>query len=210
MFATDAFQLVSNRLGPKKWNAELGELFQFGRRIAESLNADIQAGRLPRRSCVRSVLKSLPDSSVESSNDLRPFINEYPISLTSPFEGVASISGGIWFGSELFGKSHEDAVLKLQFDAGTQELPLHSHEYSDRVIVVLEGSGEFFVSQDITCESTATAKPMSVGAGDVIAFNRGVVHTFRTSETALVLLSYHSPFIALNDPRQYTVASKHL
>ena len=34
-------------------------------------------------------------------------------------------------------------------------------------------------------------------------FRRGAVHTFSTAEHALTLLSYHRPFIELDDPAQY-------
>jgi len=34
-------------------------------------------------------------------------------------------------------------------------------------------------------------------------FRRGVVHTFSTAEHSLTLLSYHQPFIELDDPEQY-------
>jgi hypothetical protein len=37
-------------------------------------------------------------------------------------------------------------------------------------------------------------------------FRRGTVHTFSTAEESLTLLSYHHPYIPLDDERQYRVS----
>lgn len=58
--------------------------------------------------------------------------------------------------------------------------------------------------------SGADIRSTSIRVGDVLAFSRGVVHTFNTDSTALVLLSYHSPFIPLDDPRQYSLPAVRL
>ncbi len=86
---------------------------------------------------------------------------------------------------------------------------MHSHSDSDRVIVVVDGAGVFYVSPDPVEEfSGADIRSTSVRVGDVLAFSRGVVHTFNTESTALVLLSYHFPFIPLDDPRQYMLPAQ--
>lgn len=41
---------------------------------------------------------------------------------------------------------------------------------------------------------------------DALMFRRGLVHTFSTAEDPLVLLSYHRPFVPLDEPGQYTPA----
>ncbi len=209
MFIAETFQVLTDRIPTGRWNADLAQLFEFGRNLTCSLNAEIQVGRLPQRSCVKSALASVQSSDQASITELQSLREDYPIELQAPFEGVASISGAVWKGSELYGSNRDDAVLKLRFDAGTRDLPMHSHEDSDRVIVVLDGAGVFYVSPEPVGEfSGADIRSTSIRVGDVLAFSRGVVHTFNTDSTALILLSYHSPFIPLDDPRQYTLPTR--
>jgi len=209
MFITETFEVLTDTIPSRRWNADLAQLFEFGRQLTCSLNAEIQAGRLPQRSCVKSVLASIHSSDQASMTGLQSLRQDYPIELQAPFEGVASISGAVWKGSELYGSNRDDAMLKLRFDAGTRDLPMHSHEDADRVIVVVDGAGVFYVSLEAVEEfSGADIRSVSVRVGDVLAFSRGVVHTFNTDSSALVLLSYHSPFIPLDDPRQYTLPAQ--
>lgn len=209
MFITETFEVLTDPIPSRRWNADLAQLFEFSRQLTCSLNAEIQAGRLPQRSCIKSVLASVHSSDQASVTELQSLRQDYPIELQAPFEGVSSISGAVWKGSELYGSYRNDAVLKLRFDASTRNLPMHSHEDADRVIVVLEGAGGFSVSPEPVGEfSGADIRSTSVRVGDVLAFSRGVVHTFNTDSSDLVLLSYHSPFIPLDDPHQYTLPAK--
>ena len=119
---------------------------------------------------------------------------------------IASVSGGVWRGSELFDSSRDDAVLKLRFEAGTNELPIHAHEDSERFIVALSGQGTFYLAgEPVEAFSGCGVREQPVRAGDVLCFARGLTHTFAAGEQPLVLLSYHGPYIALDDARQYTL-----
>jgi mannose-6-phosphate isomerase-like protein (cupin superfamily) len=80
------------------------------------------------------------------------------------------------------------------------------HEHSDRCLYVLEGEGEFHASpQDWRAFDGEGVESTTVRAGDVVVFNRGVLHTFSAPRRDLVLVSYHSPALALDDPRQFTL-----
>lgn len=136
---------------------------------------------------------------------IRQLEESYPKTLQAPFEGVASIAGAVWEGSTAH-PARNDAILKLQFKAGTQNLPLHSHDHSDRFIVVLEGRGFFHVA---TAEDGGTprVRTTAVRSRDTLAFTRGVMHTFSAPDEDLVLLSYHTPYVALESDGQYTLRS---
>ena len=133
----------------------------------------------------------------------------HPIELRSPFEGVDSIAGGLWLGRDLVGEERFDGIAKLRFGAGTLDLPVHAHEHSDRLIVVLAGTGFFHVSNEPLAGFTGhDVRHITVFPGDVLMFTRDLLHTFSAPREALVLLSYHSPAIAFDDQRQYTVPGK--
>lgn len=66
-----------------------------------------------------------------------------------------------------------DQVLlcQVRYEAGA-EVPRHSHEHTEQVMWMLEGSLEMTVGDETRV----------VNAGDVVAVNRGVEHSLRSSE----------------------------
>ena len=204
MYAQSTFKVLTDSCvgGSQNWEGALTRLFRVCRELAASMNADIRVGLLPKRFCARSnVFKHAAFGDL--SQDLRSLMENYPLDVQSPFEGVPTICGGIWEASELCEGDSTDALLKLRFQAGTLELPMHSHDHSDRVVLVAEGAGIFEVAAD--GQSKHRVISTEVEAGDALVFSRGTVHSFKAPSTDLVLLSYHSPFIALEDHRHYTV-----
>ncbi len=122
----------------------------------------------------------------------------------SPFEGCSSVKGAVVSGAELVGSSRSDAFLFLEFAPETRELPLHVHEDSDRFIYAIGGRGFFHVSREVLETGEARSiHHVPVRDRDALMFRRGTVHTFSTAEHPLTLLSYHSPYVPLEDERQY-------
>lgn len=200
--ACQSFEVLAgqprDRRGP--WHAALARAFEMGRTLSGRLAAELRAGRLESPAFLRSALT--PQTSEVQSD----FQRDYPMELQSPFEGVASVAGAVWLGSALFGPGRDDALMKLRFDAGTYELPLHVHEQSDRVIVVLKGSGLFhFTTQTFAEFDGREVASIAVEPGMILIFTRGLLHTFSSPREPLYLLSYHAPFIPLDDPMQYTL-----
>lgn len=129
-----------------------------------------------------------------------------PRELRGPFENTDSISGAVWKASDMLGSEYETALLKLRFDKGTDNLPLHAHLHSDRVIFVLSGRGFYHASSEPMGSFTGRdVQSIAVRERDALVFTRGVVHTFTAPTKPLVLLSFHAPFIPLDQPDQYTV-----
>jgi mannose-6-phosphate isomerase-like protein (cupin superfamily) len=112
-----------------------------------------------------------------------------PIALRSPFEDCESIAGGMWTAQEVFVDPREDGLAKLRFAPGTNALPAHIHEHSDRCLFVLEGEGLFHASPcDWRSFDGTGIASVPVRAGDVVVFNRGVLHTFSALRRELVLV----------------------
>ena len=134
-----------------------------------------------------------------------------PPRLVSPFEGSHSVAGAVIEGRVWADPARDDAFLKLRFAAGSVDLPMHAHEQSDRIIFVLDGRGFYHVSAASLADfSGEDVLHVPVRERDVLMFPRGTIHTFSTDGHALDLLSYHAPFVPLDDPTQYTVPAKHV
>lgn len=123
----------------------------------------------------------------------------HPIRVESGFEGNPGVEGGSWRPSD----GGDDGLVHLRFAAGTEDLPLHVHEFSDRLLVVTSGVGLFHFLPD--AEKTRELRSVVVDAGDAVLFTRGVVHTFTAPLGDLTLLSYHAPFFEFDDTRQFMI-----
>lgn len=132
---------------------------------------------------------------------------DYPIELRYPFEENERVGGAIWPGS-LAEKDSPHALMKLRWEAGANDLPMHTHEHSDRFIIVLKGRGFFHFSNEaggIEGFTGSEVRTVAARERDVFLFRRGTVHTFSTFDAPMELLSCHLPFIPLDDLRQYTL-----
>jgi len=87
--------------------------------------------------------------------------------------------------------------------AGTEDLPLHVHEFSDRLLVVTSGLGLFHYLPK--AGNSRELRSVVVDAGDAVLFTRGLVHTFTAPLGDLALLSYHAPLFEFDDTRQFTL-----
>lgn len=130
---------------------------------------------------------------------------EHPIELIYPFEGNDRVGGAAW-PSVLGDTGDQNVVMKLRWERQANDLPMHTHQHSDRCIIVLEGRGFFHVTgEPHPSFSGPGVQTIAARERDVFIFTRGVVHTFSTFDDPMVLLSCHLPYIPLNDPRQYTL-----
>lgn len=186
------------------WSASLSLIFDVSREVLRRVTAEIAAGCLESRTFLKGRAADVGLSNIVIDD----LLANYPIRLESPFENTASIAGGLWSGRTLFGDAYEDALAKLSFSAGTLDLPMHVHEHSDRFIVVAAGSGHFWWSEEgLESSSGFHVESVEVRPGDVLVFTRGLMHTFSAPRDRLLLLSFHSPEIAFDDPRQFTLPS---
>ena len=135
-------------------------------------------------------------------------LESFPHSWESPFENSRNVSGAVIRGCDILGEGREDGFLLLRFEAGTKDLPLHLHADSDRFIFAIGGRGFFHVSPDpLGVRGIRRIRHVPVKDRDALMFRRGTVHTFSTAEHPLLLLSYHQPFVPLEEENQYTPAN---
>lgn len=199
--------LAGSRTPSRHWSGALARFFEISRSVLDSVIADTRGGRLREPAFLfgNHGEERIP---TDLDNIMTEIDLDYPIDLQSPFEDTASISGALWSGRELFGPEHADGLAKLRFAAGTFDLPLHVHEHSDRFIAVLMGEGRFWWSEEPWRQFRGDdIQSTLVRTGDVLVFTRNLLHTFSAPDEDLLLLSYHSPEIPFNDPRQYTLPS---
>lgn len=168
------FRMMREAMGRAIENASVGSIVRFGH-LEEASTWE--------------TAKALHDGLLES----------HPIRVDAGFEGNPGVEGGAWRPSG----GGDDGLVHLRFAAGTEDLPLHVHEFSDRLLVVTSGVGLFHYLPD--AERVRELRSVVVEAGDAVLFTRGVVHTFTAPLGDLTLLSYHAPFFEFDDTRQFTI-----
>lgn len=179
-------------------------LHELGQQAVEEVRRLTRCGRLAAPFALGRLTPH--DDTPSFIEAMRMAQRAMPVELRSPFEDCPTIAGGLWRGSDVFGSHRDDGLALLHFAAGTTDLPLHVHEHSDRCLYVLEGEGEFHASpQDWRTFDGEGVEITTVRPGDVVVFNRGVLHTFSAARRDLVLISYHSPALAFDDPRQFSL-----
>lgn len=172
----------------------------------ERMEAAVASGGAPSRGALATRIRGTGPGV--SFGSIVAALRSAAVGWICPFEGCLNARGVVLRGDEIVSKDRKDAFLILEFQPHTLDLPLHTHDDSDRFICVMGGRGFFHVSPD----------PLEAGAGrrlrhtavrdrDALMFRRGTVHTFSTAEHPLTLLSYHRPYIPLADERQYTLPS---
>lgn len=150
--------------------------------------AVVRFGRLAEASTWEKA-KALHDGLLES----------HTIRVEAGFEGNPGVEGGAWRPSD----GSDDGLVHLRFAAGIEDLPLHVHEFSDRLLVVTSGLGLFHYLP--SAGGSHELRSIVLESGDAVLFTRGVVHTFTAPLGDLRLLSYHGPFFAFDDARQFTI-----
>jgi len=176
----------------------LADLLRWVKRGLRSLDAGSARASLGR------IRGTGPGASFSSL--IEEIASQYPVTLERPFENCASVAGGIWYDADVLSPEDPDALLTLRFDEDARDLPVHQHASSDRLIVVLEGRGFFHVTDESPESFTGKGvRTTAVRERDVIAFRRGVLHTFSTAQHGMTLLSFHQPYIPLEDEGQYTL-----
>jgi quercetin dioxygenase-like cupin family protein len=183
----------------------LAQLLEIGRRAVEVLQQHCRR----RSPDGRALFAGQLPGWIEGVK-LRAFMHrielEHPIHPEAPFEGTSRIAGAAWLASREFGEDVADGIAKLCFAPNTAELPLHTHEQSERFIFCLHGRGTFHYTKTMLDDfDGGETKEVCIRAGSFVLFSRQVLHTFSASRPGMVLVSYQSPSLAFDDPDQYTL-----
>ena len=130
----------------------------------------------------------------------------YPRHLNPVFndpDAIENIVANAWTG-DVLGNGRQDAIIRMSFEQGTDNLPLHVHEQSDRVLVVESGVGYgYYATVSPEIFSASDVRRVSIEAGDIITFPRNTTHTFQSTEELIKTITYHSPYVDFSDEASF-------
>ncbi len=200
----DSLSLDASPFGARSKDG-LAQLFKIGRHAVDVLHEHCRH----RSPDGRALFVGQLPGWIEGAK-LRAFMHrielEHPIHPEAPFEGTSRIAGAAWLASREFGENAADGIAKLCFAANTADLPLHTHEQSERFIFCLQGRGTFHYTKTMLDDFDGDeTQEVDIRAGSFVLFSRQVLHTFSATRPGMVLISYQSPSLAFDDPNQYTL-----
>ncbi len=154
-------------------------------------------------------LPHLDAQSLQAVHDMLEHLDKvHPNPLQEGFEGQPLIAGAVYRCSQLGGPS-DAAMIKLHFQPGAVDLPIHIHPLSARVLIVLQGKGTFYFSHaNFESFSGTPVYTQEIGPGSVVVFQNNYLHTFGAAQSSLTMLSFHFPFVELNDEHQWSLPSQ--
>ncbi|MCI5065893.1 cupin domain-containing protein [bacterium] len=103
---------------------------------------------------------------------------------------IENITATAWKACDYAGLEGEDAIIRMRFERGSKNLPLHSHDHSDRVLIVTSGNG--FGYYQLGEFSGSEVRRIEVSPGTLIVFPRGTLHTFECTTEDIVPLAFYS------------------
>ncbi|MCB9610225.1 MAG: hypothetical protein H6716_26795 [Polyangiaceae bacterium] len=122
-----------------------------------------------------------------------------------------SVRSHRWLASEVLGDPWDHAVTVVEFDAGVNDVTLLAYEHSERLVIVLEGSGVLYTSSatldEVAKKGFGTIGTHVLHAGSAVILTRGIVHGFAGhAEKPLRLVVCHVPYVDPADDRYSTIA----
>lgn len=96
------------------------------------------------------------------------------------------------------GVEGEEGTLLIRFPIGLHigDLPLHTHQFSRRRILMYEGEGEYHVVD----KKENIRNVIKLKHGDIVDFAKGVIHTFIPQDgQEMLVYAKHNPFQLLDD-----------
>ena len=185
----------------------LSQLFETGRSAVRMLRQHCQDRSPDGRACFVGQLPGWIKGAT-----LRTFMHrvelEHPIRPKAPFEGTERIAGAAWLASHELGEDADDGIAKLCFAPNTANLPLHTHEQSERFIFCLQGRGTFhFCCTPLHAFDGTDVRSVPIRPGEFVLFSRNILHTFSSWRPGMILISYQAPSLPFDHIDQYTLPS---
>lgn len=103
------------------------------------------------------------------------------------------VSEQLWTVRDLLGFESQDVVARVIIHASAKRELFHTHEHSDRLVLLTKGSGELHVCPD-------EAKHFTLHPGDVVFLARGAAHAFEAGAEGAEAIVWHCPYVTHGDP----------
>lgn len=176
------------------------EVLALGINAVQQFRSEVESGYREERSYLRGQVDTpAMDSLVNAFESERGF--EQPAARLRQRDHTLV---DLWSMKQLLGFESQDAVARVRVEpTSTREL-IHSHDHSDRLVMLTKGSGVLHVAPGDARYFPRNLTRFELRPGDVVFMSRGTAHLFFADVAATEALVWHSPYIAHGDPMYQT------
>lgn len=176
------------------------ETIALGLNTVRQFRGETERGLRSERSYLRGEVESPSMDWLTRQFDSPEGFGEPTVRLHRPRQ----LSQGLWAVRDLLGFESLDVVARVKFEPSGPAEYMHSHEHSDRLVMLTSGSGKLHISPGDPRHFPRNLTRLDLEAGDVVYLSRGTVHAFQAGPDGAEALVWHCPYVVHGEPQYQT------
>jgi quercetin dioxygenase-like cupin family protein len=171
-----------------------------GIRAVRQFVDEANRGLRPPRSFLRGRIESPAIDRLLREFESPTGLGEPAVRLHQPHRELQQL----WPVQDLLGFESQDLVARVQIQPSSKREFFHTHEHSDRLVLLTKGSGELHVCPGETKLFPRDLTRLTLVPGDVVFLARGTAHAFHAGPESAEALVWHCPYVTHGDPDYQT------
>lgn len=110
----------------------------------------------------------------------------------------------LWPVRDILSCDSDDVVSSVRVEPTSEKEFFHSHDHSDRLVLITEGSGTLYIYPDDPNYFPRGLTQHELERGDVAFLARGTSHLFHAGDGGTTALVWHCPYIPHGEPEYET------
>lgn len=180
-------------------SSPMRETVAFGVNASRQFRREIERGLRPRRLCL---IGSVESPSIERLLDTFEF-SEPKVTLRK----ARHIRQMLWPVRDILSCKSDDVISCVRIEPTTAKELFHSHDHSDRLVLITKGAGTLYVHADGPLCAPRGLVQHKLAAGHAIFMARGTSHLFTAGDEGTTAYVWHCPYIPHGAPEYETISS---
>lgn len=110
----------------------------------------------------------------------------------------------LWPVRDVLSSDSNDVISFVNIESTSEKEFFHSHDHSDRLVLIAKGSGTLYVSPGDPKYFPRDLTQHDLAPGDLVFLARGTSHQFRAGQDGAQGLVWHCPYIPHGEPEYET------
>lgn len=177
-------------------SSPIRETVAFGVNASRQFRQEIESGLRSQR-CY--LLGRIESPSLEQLLDVLEF-SEPKVTLRKS----RHIRQMLWPIRDIISSASNDVIACVRLEPTSEKEFFHSHDHSDRLVLITEGSGTLYVYPDDPRYFPRGLTQHELGPGDLVFLARGTSHLFYAGDDGTTAFVWHCPYIPHGEPEYET------
>lgn len=177
-------------------SSPMRETVAFGVNASRQFRREIDRGIRSERSYLLGSVESPPLEKLLASFEF----NEPKVTLRK----ARHIRQMLWPVRDILSCDSDDVISSVRVEPTSEKEFFHSHDHSDRLVLITEGSGTLYIYPDDPRYFPRGLTQHELGRGDLVFLSRGTSHLFHAGDGGTTALVWHCPYIPHGEPEYET------